>query len=254
MGKIRTRFIGIEEIEEQQKKEQKEKASKKRIVKTDVEGENKNIETSRKEDNSKKVTKKTKQRGSKYQKAKAKIDQNKEYSLQDAVELLKKVSFAGFDESVELHVNVESEGMRGEVSLPHSTGKVKKVAVLDDKILKDIESGEINFDILIATPAQMPKLAKYARILGPKGLMPNPKAGTISSEPNEVAKKFEKGAIRWKSESKMPIIHQTISKLSAETKDIVENAQAFIDSVGSKKIKTVFISATMTPSVRIALQ
>ena len=257
MGKVRTRFFGIDEIEEQQKKEQKERAERK---KTEQSSEEVAEDTEAQQKETKKKQKKivpsiaARKHGKKFADARKKINPKTSYKLPDAIELLKKVSFAKFDESVELHLNLFKEGLRGEVSLPHSTGRTVRVVVLDDAVLKDIENGTIEFDVLIAHPSQMPKIAKFARTLGPKGLMPNPKAGTVSAEPEKTAEKFKKGSLRWKSESKAPLIHQMIAKLSAEPSQIEENATAFMESVGYKNIKDAYIAATMTPSIKLEIQ
>ncbi len=256
MGKVRTRFLGIDEIEEQQKKEAKERAERKKLEHADEPEE----ESEEAEKETKKKQKKTapavsaRKHGKKFAEARKKVDPKQSYKLTDAIELLKKVSFAKFDESVELHINVLKDGLRGEVSLPHATGRTVRVAVLDDAILKDIENGTIEFDVLIAHPSQMPKIAKFARVLGPKGLMPNPKAGTVSTEPEKTAEKFKKGSLRWKAEAKAPIIHQMVAKLSFETSQIEDNAKAFMESVGYKNIKEAYIAATMTPSVKLEIQ
>ncbi len=254
MGKIRTRFIGIEEIEKQQKEEQKKRSSEKKVEKVqDETSEEVHTQSKKSKKQSKKMVKE-RSRGKKYKEALKKIDEKKLYELTEAVEILKKIAFAKFEESVELHINVLSEGLRGEIELPHTTGKSVRIAIVNDKVLADIEKGTIEFDILISHPSFMPKLAKYARTLGPKGLMPNPKAGTVSPNPEETAKKFEKGMLRWKAESKFPIVHQLIAKLPHETKTIVENAVAFLNSVGKKNIKAAFIKSTMSPSLKINLE
>lgn len=257
MGKIRTRFIGIEEIEKQQKEEQKKRSQEKKVERTEEEAQAEEVTAAEKGKKSKKKDTKAGTghvRGKKYQEALKKIDENKQYELAEAVETLKKVAFAKFEESVELHINTIKEGLRGEIELPHSTGKTVRVAIVSDAVLEDIEKGNLSFDILIAHPSFMPKLAKYARTLGPKGLMPNPKAGTVSPNPEEAAKKFEKGMLRWKSESKFPIVHQLIGKLPHETNNIVENALAFINAVGKKNIKNAYIKSTMSPSLKLNLE
>jgi large subunit ribosomal protein L1 len=99
----------------------------------------------------------------------------------------------------------------------------------------------------------MPRLAKFARVLGPKGLMPNPKAGTISTNPEEVAKKYSGGLLKWKTEPKFPLIHQSIAKVSQEDVQIVENAQKFLEAVGSQNISQVVIKTTMSPGLAISL-
>src|SRR4030067_3160480 len=100
----------------------------------------------------------------------------------------------------------------------------------------------------------MPRLAKQAKVLGPKGLMPNPKAGTISDKPEEVAKKFLKGSIRWKTEAKAPLIHQMIGKISFEDKMLADNALAFLTSIGKNHILSAYIKTTMSPSVIFDLE
>ncbi|MBP9691262.1 hypothetical protein KBD81_04250 [Candidatus Woesebacteria bacterium] len=264
MGKVRQRFLGIDEIEEQQKKEQKERAEQKKMEAKAAPKDQDETEPEAEVAAEEKVTKKkkakkeavvsTKKHGSKYEKAKASFDATKEFDIAEAVALVKKIAFAKFDESVELHINVDKEGLRGEVSLPHSTGRTVRVAILNDAVLEELEGGTINFDILVAHPSQMSKLAKYARTLGPKGMMPNPKAGTVSTDPEAAAAKFKLGSIRWKSESKAMVVHQMIGKLSAEPIQIEENATAFIASVGPNNITSAYISATMTPSVKLSIQ
>ncbi len=261
MGKIRTRILGMEELEKQQKEEQKQRSlAKKKVRQSEVKEEEKRKMSKTDEKTTDKVVKtkqkkeiKTHVRSENYQKAKKTFDNGKFYSLEEAVDILQKIKYAKFDESVELHLNVDETGLKGEVSLPHSTGKKIRVAIVDDKVLADLEKGKIDYDVLIAHPSFMPRLTKFARVLGPKGLMPNPKAGTISTNPEEVAKKFEKGVLRWKTEAKFPLIHQIIGKISFTKKDLVENAKAFIDSVGKAHIKKAFIKTTMSPSVKLNL-
>lgn len=267
MGKIRTRILGLEEEEKKQKQEQKKRAQEKKSVKKAAERVEeqtetekppvKKSETKEKEAVAEKAKAKKvlqKQRGKNYLQAKKKIDNKKKYALSEAITLLKTINYTRFDQSVELHFNVDETGLKGEIELPHATGKTVRVAIVDDKLLETIGKGKIDFDILVAHPSYMSKLAKYAKILGPKGLMPNPKAGTISLTPEVVAKKFEKGTIRWKTEAKFPLIHQMIGKLSYDDKKIVENAASFIKVVGKPHIRSVFLKATMSPAVEINLE
>jgi large subunit ribosomal protein L1 len=274
MGKIRTRILGLEEVEQKQKKEQKEKAAEKKKIRAPglkggermvaVEVDEKEIEKMEKakkivEEAEKKAQQKPKEikkktRGKNYQKAKAQIDKNKLYSIKEAIFLLKKIKYSKFDESFELHLNVDKVGLKGEVELPYSLGKKVKVAIVDDKILDQIEKGKVDFDVLIAHPSFMPKLIKYARILGPKGLMPNPKDGTISPNPQEAAKKFEKGLLHWKTESKFPLIHQMIGKISQKDEELEENIKAFLKAVGLSHIKEAYLKTTISPSVKIEVK
>jgi large subunit ribosomal protein L1 len=278
MGKIRTRILGLEEVEKKQKEEQKKrKQEKKKIRAPGLKGGERMVAVEVKEEEMEKLEKakkileekpkatkkeeekkfsqpQKKSRGKKYQELRKMVDKNKSYSIKEAITLLKKMNQFNFDQTVELHLNVDKTGLKGEVELPYSIGKKLRVAIVDDKILAQIEKGELNFDVLITHPSYMPKLAKFARILGPKGLMPNPKAGTISDKPEEVAKKFEKGLLRWKTEPKFPLIHQAVGKLSLDEEKLVDNALVFLKSVGRAHIRSVFVKATMTPSIKLSLE
>jgi len=258
MGKIRTRILGLADIEKQQKKEQKTRseaktASEEKAVAVEAK-EIKKVEAKKNEVKTAKANVSKKVRGKKYLEAKKKLGDVKKTKLTEAVELLKKAKYVSFDESVDLHMNVEKTGLRGEVELPHSTGKTVRVAIASDVVLEQLTNGKIEFDVLVAHPSFMSKLARFAKVLGPKGLMPNPKAGTVSTTPDEVAKKFMKGTLRWKTEPKFPLIHQQIGKLSYESKDLIENAQAFVNAVGKAQIKALFIASSMGPSIEIEIE
>ncbi len=264
MGKIRTRVIGNEEVEEKQKKKQKSRSEEKKAKKTsknkveesvEVEKEApKKVSKESKSEEKKPDVKKQPKRGKKYLGALKKIDPKKVYSLSEAVALLKKITFVGFDESVELHLNLDEPGLRGEVDLPHSIGKTVRIKIVDDSVLGAIEKGVIEFDILVSHPSFMPKLVKFAKLLGPRGLMPNPKAGTVSTNPEETVKKFTKGVIRWKSEAKFPLIHQLIGKVSYKPENIEENVRLYIKSVGKPHIRKAYIKTTMSPSLRFDIE
>ena len=269
MGKIRTRIIGLEDVEEKQKKEQKLRSEEKALLrskKSDLQkGKKEKNETPEvkevKKEEPKKVEKKEKKAaplkkrklGKNHETAKKALP-TKIVTLKEAIVLLKKIKYAKFDESVELHLNIDETGLKGEVELPHATGKTVRVKVVDDALLEEIGKGKLEFDVLVTHPSFMPKLAKYARVLGPKGLMPNPKAGTISPKPEDVVKKFAKGTLRWKSEPKFPLIHQMIGKSSFEDKNLIENAEVLIRSVGKTHIKEAYVKTTMSPSLKINLE
>lgn len=258
MGKVRTRILGVEDIEKEQKEKQKERSVKKgkqkvRDVKPEEKKEDELIEKTSKVKTSTKA-KKLHVRGKKYQASKKKINKDKKYSISEAIKTLKSIKYTKFDESVEIHMNVEEKGLKGEVEFPYSIGKSERVAIVNDELLGKIEKGIIEFDVLISHPSFMPKLAKYAKVLGPKGLMPNPKTGTISTNPESVVKKYNKGTLRWKTESKFPLIHQMIGKISFDDKQIIENLKVFIDSVKRNKIQKAFIKTTMSPSIEIDLE
>ncbi len=257
MGKIRTRVLGLEDVEEKQKKEQKAKSEEKKKSRKKEETVVEEKETSSvksKEKNNEEKKQKTvpvKNRGKNYQKIKKMIDKTKRYSLEEAIALVKQLKTAKFDESVELHINTDAAGLKGELVMPHSIGKTLRVKIVDDKLLEGIEAGKLDFDILVTHPSFMPKLAKYAKVLGPKGLMPNPKAGTISPKPEELVKKFEAGSLRWKTEAKFPLVHQLVGKASFSDQVLIENCKAFFKSIGKAHMKTVFIKLTMSPSIKL---
>lgn len=190
-------------------------------------------------------------RGKKYLEAKKLVDKTKTYSLGEALDLAKKSSYSTFEGTIEAHFNVVAKGMRGTVQLPHGTGKTIKVAVASDSLLEEIAAGKMDFDILIAHPSMMPKLAKVAKVLGPKGLMPNPKTGTIGENVEELALRLRSGQQSWKTEPDFPIVHTVLGKASFDNKKLEENYLAIAKSLGKDKIKSVFLKATMGPSVKV---
>ena len=268
MGKVKPRLLGMEEVEEKQKKEQKEKSKEKKMIKSasaKASSDAKAMEDKTADEGKKTVSPvpkspkspkavSIKPRGKHYQEARKMIDRNKYYSLEEAISLLKKIKLTKFDQSVELHFVVDETGLKGELELPFSTGKIVRVKIVDDSIITDLEKGKIEFDVLVTHPSFMPKLAKFAKVLGPKGLMPNPKAGTVSLKPEEVVKKFEKGMLRWKTEAKFPLIHQMIGKISFGEKNLLVNAEKFIEAVGKIHIKKAYIKTTMSPAVKLDLE
>jgi len=198
-----------------------------------------------------KKPKQVRTRSKPYQIAKAKTDPNKAYSIPEALKLLRTVSLTKFDPSVELHISLlESPASLVSVTLPHSTGKSKKIAVFSDSLLPQIESGKTNFDVLLATPADMPKLVKLAKILGPKGLMPNPKTGTIVDNPTETAKKLiAQNTLALKPEKSAPVIHTTVGKLSFSDKDLSDNISAILSAL--THTQKVVLKSTMSPAIKI---
>ena len=223
--------------------------------------------------------------GKKYLEAKKLIDKTKKYSISEAIELAKKVAYTKFDPTLEVHIQTNAnpkyndQQVRGTVVLPHGTGKSVKVAafVSDDKIeeakkagadiagnaelLQKIENGEIDFDVLVTTPEMMRDLAKVARILGPKGLMPSPKAGTVTPKLADTISEIKKGRVEFKLD-KGGVIHVGIGKLrSFDNKQLEENLQALIDAVKAAKpsgvkgqlIKKVHIAPTMGPGIQVAV-
>jgi large subunit ribosomal protein L1 len=189
-------------------------------------------------------------RGKKYRVVAAKVDKNKVYSLEDGITLVKEVSTSKFDGSLELHIKVKGEAVRGTVVLPHGTGKTKKVAVADEETIEAIAAGKLDFDVLLATPAQMPKLAKYAKLLGPKGLMPSPKAGTVTDDIEKVKGEISGGRVEYRAD-KTGVIHLGIGRLSFTTAQLVENFQTIETALGNTKVVTVSLAPTMGPGLKV---
>ncbi len=215
----------------------------------------------------------------------SKVDKKKTYSVAEAVALIKETAKTKFDSSIEVHVRLGidtqkgEQAVRGMAALPHGTGKTKKVAVFmrNDKIakeagadivgaedlIKEIKTTEkINFDIALATPDMMKDLAAIAKVLGPKGLMPAPKSGTVVAEA-EIAKAIEeikKGKVNFRNDDSGNI-HQIIGKASWEDDKLQENIKVFIEALQKAKpvavkgtfVENIFLTSTMGPAVKIAV-
>ena len=199
-----------------------------------------------------KATRAPRLRGKKYNEVKTKVDRNKFYSAKEAISLVKETSYSKFDGSIELHLVIKKLGLSASVALPHAAGREKKVEIASDETIKKLEAGKIDFDILVATPDMMPKLVPYARILGPKGLMPNPKNGTLVPDIKK-AKSVGGNTITIKTEKEAPLIHTVIGKVSQNEEELNDNLNAIIKAVSEKQIEKAYLKATMGPSVKIRL-
>ncbi len=221
-------------------------------------------------------------RGRNYRKLAEKIEAGTLYTLEDAVKLASETSPAKFDASVEIHVrlNVDprqaDQNIRATVSLPHGTGKTIRVAVFapeadhkaaktagadvigDDTFLAQLDKETVDFDILIATPQYMPKLGKYARLLGPRGLMPNPKSGTVATDVAKAVKEAKAGKVEYRVD-KQAIVHLSVGKVSFGAEKLLGNAQSFFESLTSQKpssikggyVKTITVTTTMGPAIKV---
>ena len=196
----------------------------------------------------------TKVRGKKYQTVKKKIDVTKYYPLKEAVKLVKETSLSKFDGKVEAHITVLDIGNVGEITFPHLETASKKIVILNDTILAEIKEGKVNFDIIIASPATMPKLLPLARILGPKGLMPNPKNGTLTDKPEESLKKLSAAKTNLKTEKKAPVLHTIVGKISQKDEEIIDNIKELIKVIKANKIKKLALCATIGPSVKVLIE
>ena len=255
MGKVKQVIMGNTEAEEKARKKAEVKRGQKKLrrVSESEPSENSGNQMVSKSDKSEKPEKSDKSdrlklrksefsghpnfRGKKYLASAKLVDKNKKYSLEEALELVKKTSFSQFDGSVEAIFNVTEKGLRGVVALPHGTGKQIRVKIADEGLITNLEKGgSIDFDILVAHPSLMPKLARVAKILGPKGLMPNPKTNTISENPSQLVEILSRGQIQWKTETDFPIIHTIIGKVSFDEKKLAENFAALVKAIGKDKI------------------
>ncbi|MDR0646524.1 MAG: 50S ribosomal protein L1 [Elusimicrobiota bacterium] len=220
--------------------------------------------------------------GKRFEKAKKTVEAGKLYALKEAVEIAKKNATAKFDETVELHVRLgidtkkSDQQVRTHVVLPNGTGKTKKVGVITkgekaqeaqkagadiiggEDLIEDIVKGKIDFDILVATPDVMKDLSKAAKILGPRGLMPSPKAGTVTFEIAQTVKELKAGRIEFKADA-YGIVHVPVGKASFEADKLLGNAQAVMEAIQKVKpstskglyVKTISVSSTMGPGVHV---
>jgi len=183
--------------------------------------------------------------------ARGQVDKTRIYTLPEAIALLKQVSYVKFDETVEAHLVCKDIMSAIDVAYPHSTGKTIRVAILDEEILAKLEKSVIDFDVLLATPAQMGKITKFARLLGPKGLMPNPKNGTLIADPAKRKNELESGKVTIRGEKKAPLVHTVVGKLSLSAQELEENIQALLKACGQGKVLKLSLCTSMSPSVRV---
>jgi len=207
------------------------------------------------QESEKKATKKElvrDRRSEKYKAARALVDKTKTYSAVEAIELAKKASYSKFVGTISADLVLKEVENRINVVFPHQTGKKIKVAIVDDALLSEIEAGKIDFDVLLTTPAYMPKLAKLAKILGPKGLMPNPKNDTIVTDPKKKQAELEGGKTILKTEKKAPLLHVALGKASLDSEKLAENFEALVKACDGKVLKAS-VSATMGVGVKVTL-
>ena len=226
-----------------------------------------------------------KKKSKKYEEALNKIEKGKLYSLEDAVKLVKETSISKFDGTVEIAVKLNldtkknDQQLRGAIVLPHGTGKTKKVLVLAkgdaakaateagadyvgdvDMINKIEKENWFDFDVIIATPEMMPLLGKLGKILGPKGLMPNPKTGTVTMDTKKAVEDVKKGRVEYRTDS-YANVHAVVGKVSFDDNKLIDNVNAFMDVIIKSKpqaakgiyLKNVSLASTMGPGVKVDL-
>jgi large subunit ribosomal protein L1 len=241
MGKMKTSFVG-DEKEKEVKKTVKESAPE--------EAQSETVSTT--PSKGKKLAERV--RGKKYLKAKTVIDHEKYFSVKEAVKKVKESSYSKFDGTMELHITVKKAGTSVTLNLPHQAGRVKKVEIADENTVEKLKKGIVDFDILVATQTMMPKLVPFARLLGPRGLMPNPKNGTLVADEKQ-ANKFSTGSVTLKTEKSAPLIHTVIGKVSQSDEEVAANAEAILKALGgSKQVIKAFMKASMSPSVKLSIK
>jgi large subunit ribosomal protein L1 len=221
-------------------------------------------------------------RGKHFRKSAEQLEVGKAYDVQQAVELAQKTSHVKFDATVEMHINLgvdprqADQNIRDNLVLPAGTGKTVRIAVLTedaaaaktagadiagtDDLLAQLDKGNLDFDVLIATPGLMSRLGKYARVLGPKGLMPNPKSGTVTNDIAAAVSAAKAGRVEYRVDS-TGIVHLGIGKVSFTAAQLLQNANAVLASIKSNKpqgikgnyIKSVYLTTSMGPSVSVNL-
>lgn len=280
MGKIRVATLGSEEESEQKRRadarRQTKKSKKEKVEGVGLHGGERTVMMEGVElkpeikklveeveggesivQSRKSKVKKVKPKSKRYQEAAKLVDRNTFYPLAEAIELVKKTSITKFDGTVELHVNLkpdvlgETKSFRGSVRLPNATGKTIRVAIADEELLTKLEKNIIDFDLLVCPPALMPKLAKYAKLLGPKGLMPNPKNGTVTDNPEKRAKELAGGEVNFKNEPDQPNLHLVVGKVSQPEKELKENVEAYVSAINPTKILKSTLASTMGPGIKV---
>lgn len=199
-----------------------------------------------------KKSKGPKTHGKNYKNARKLVDKNKFYTISAALDLLSQMSFTKFDPTVELHIKTKKENVNVSLTLPNSTGKSVKIEVADENTIKNLKAGKVDFDVLLATGDMMPKLVPFAKLLGPKGLMPNPKTGTLLKDIKD-ADKFSADKITLKTEKSAPLIHTTVGKLSMDKEKLAQNTEAIFEAIGKKQLVSAHLTASMTPSIKLEI-
>lgn len=260
-------------------KEKEEKEARKAENDTTPQGDTPSVE---KKGEAPKTRSKLERKGKAYRNVAGKVEKNKNYSVAEAMKLATETVATKFDSTVELHVRLgvdpkqADQNIRSTITLPNGSGKTVRVAAFvseaDDakkagadiageaEVLAMLDKENIDFDVLITTPQLMPKLGKYARLLGPRGLMPNPKAGTVSTNPNQAIKESKAGKVEYRVD-KQAIVHLGIGKVSFGADKLTQNAEAFFESLNANKpsslkgnyVISVYATTTMGPSIKIQL-
>lgn len=260
MGKTKTAFMsGVTEETKTSAQKYADKKAKQAAQKAEKDGVTQEVSTPDEVSTKKEAVKQTKAqkaegvRSKNYQVAKQKINRANFYSAKDAISLLKEITNTKFDSTLEFHAIVKKQGLTAQVTLPYSFGKAKKIEVADDKTIEKLKTGKVDFDILLATPDMMPKLVMFAKLLGPRGLMPNPKNGTLIKKVSD-ADKFSTATLALKTEKDQPLVHVSFGKVSMKDEELAKNLETLVSAFGgTKQIIRAFIKSTMSPSVKLQI-
>lgn len=197
---------------------------------------------------------KKRQRGKKYLAARTKVDPGKSYTPEEAARLVKETSISRFNGSVELHLVLNRDSFNASTELPFSTGKTKKIEIASEETVEKLKAGKIDFDVLLASPQMMPKLVPFAKLLGPKGLLPNPKQGTLVPDPEKAKGKFGGKTLQIKTEKSAPLVHLTVAKVNQPEEEITANIRTVLKTVGPQILRKAVVSASMGPGIKVAIQ
>jgi large subunit ribosomal protein L1 len=262
MGKKKVAILGSEneeqirakrDVQREQKKMREGKGAKAEEVAVESTTEIAPTPVENTESEVKTVKKGVHHRSKSYLTSKAKVDITKLYTLEDGIKLLREISYSTTNDTVELHINLK-DAFTKEVVLPYSTGKKKVIAVATEETIAAIESGKINFDVLLASPSQMAKLVKLAKVLGPRGLMPNPKNGTVIEDPEAKAKDLAgKNVLNLKTEKDAPLLHLTVGKLAMQDAELAENITSILTALPATKVTKVVLKSTMSPAIKLVI-
>lgn len=209
---------------------------------------------------------KAKFRSARYKEAAEKVEKSKRYGLAEAIEAAKSSSYSKFDGSMELHIGTGAKNIRGLVSLPFASGKKLKILAFgkgaensgadiigDDAKLNEIIRGITSFDVMVTTAEWMPKLARAAKILGPRGLMPSPKNGTITEDLKKAVTEIQSGKVEYKTEKNGQVIHLSVGKVSQASDEIAQNTKILFNAIGRTKVKKIVISPSMGMGIKVDL-
>jgi large subunit ribosomal protein L1 len=277
----------VEKPKEEEKSEITEETIKADLKKSEKKQEakkvEKKIESQPKASKKNKLKKSEKKHSKKYRQAAELIEKDRRYELEEAIGLVKKTSMTKFDASVDVHIrlNVDlansEQQVRGSLVLPAGTGKTKKVCAIvspdknkeakdagadfvgDQDLITKIEKGWLDFEVVVATPDMMPNLGKIGKILGTKGLMPNPKVGTVTNDIGKVVKSLKSGMIEYRTD-KQGIIHTVVGRISFSDADLMANFKELLETIHKVKpsgvkgtyIKSIYLTTTMGPSIKVS--